>query len=149
MRRLVQFLLLSLTFVLSVSTLQAQNSAQTTLPVVPLTAGIHLIHAELAATPSQRQTGLMGRKTLPANGGMLFVFDEIASHCMWMRNTLIPLSVAFINDDGKILNIENMQPHSETTHCAAQPARYALEMELGWFSKRGIKPGASLKQLPR
>lgn len=147
MLRCIQCLVLF--FLLTVGAPQAQNHTPTPLPVIPLSVGVHLIHAELAATPSQRQTGLMGRKALPTNGGMLFVFDEIAPHCMWMRNTLISLSVAFINDDGQILNIEDMQPRTDTTHCAAQPARYALEMELGWFTKRGIKPGALINKLPR
>jgi uncharacterized membrane protein (UPF0127 family) len=80
---------------------------------------------------------------------MLFIFDESAVHCMWMKNTYIPLSVAFLDEDGAILNIADMQPHSERSHCAAKPARYALEMTRGWFAERGIKPGTKLRGLER
>ena len=118
------------------------------LPVVQLNAGMHLIHAELAADFGTRMQGLMFRKSLGSNAGMLFVFDEAAGHCMWMKNTLIPLSVAFIDDAGAIVNIADMEPHSEQSHCAAKPVRYALEMERGWFAKRGIKPGSRLGGIP-
>jgi uncharacterized membrane protein (UPF0127 family) len=122
--------------------------AQTTLPTTKLTAGIHLITAEVASTDPQRARGLMFREQLAPNHGMLFVFDAKSVQCMWMRNTLIPLSVAFIEDDGSIVNIEDMQPRTETSHCAARPVRFALEMEQGWFAKRGIKSGAPLGGLP-
>ena len=114
------------------------------LPVVQLNAGVHLIHAEVAADFGTRMQGLMYRKALAPNAGMLFVFDEVAGHCMWMKNTLIPLSVAFIDDAGAIVNIADMEPHSEQSHCAAKPVRYALEMERGWFAKRGLKAGAKI-----
>ena len=113
-------------------------------PVVQLTAGMHLISAELAADVSTRAQGLMHRKSLGPNAGMLFVFDGAAIHCMWMKNTYIPLSVAFLDAQGAIINIADMQPHSEQSHCAARPALYALEMTQGWFAQRGIKPGAKL-----
>lgn len=115
---------------------------------VQLTAGIHLITAEVAATDPERARGLMFRQSLAANHGMLFIFDRKAVHCMWMRNTLIPLSVAFIDDDGTIINIENMQPHDERSHCARQPVRYALEMNQGWFAQKGIGAGAKLGRIP-
>lgn len=118
------------------------------LPSTQLTAGIHLITAELATTDATRARGLMFRQGLPANHGMLFIFDRREVHCMWMRNTLIPLSVAFIEDDGTIVNIEDMQPHDESRHCAKQPVRYALEMTRGWFAQKGIKPGTKLGRLP-
>jgi len=121
---------------------------QTALPTTRLTAGIHLITAEVAATDPQRARGLMFRERLAPNHGMLFVFDAKAVQCMWMRNTLIPLSVAFIDDDGSIVNIEDMQPKTENSHCATKPVRYALEMELGWFAKRGLKGGARIGGLP-
>ncbi|TAN48686.1 MAG: DUF192 domain-containing protein [Betaproteobacteria bacterium] len=106
---------------------------------------MHRIRAELADTFAARVQGLMHRQSLAPNAGMLFVFDEAAIHCMWMKNTLIPLSVAFIDEAGAIVNIADMQPHDERSHCAAQPVRYALEMERGWFARRGIKPGAKLR----
>jgi len=115
-----------------------------TLPVVQLSAGMHLIRAEVAADMASRSRGLMFRKSLAQNAGMVFVFDEASQHCMWMKNTLIPLSVAFLDDNGTIINIENMAPQTEDTHCAARPARYALEMDRGWFTARGIKPGTKL-----
>ena len=114
------------------------------MPVMELTAGFHRIEAEVAADSQNRQIGLMNRKAMPAQRGMLFVFTEKNTHCMWMRNTFIPLSVAFIDDQGVIINIEDMQPQTENNHCAKVPARYALEMNLGWFAQRAIKPGAKL-----
>lgn len=115
------------------------------LALVELGAGMFRIEAELAATPQARQVGLMNRREMPAQRGMVFVFTEDARHCMWMRNTLIPLSVAFLDREGRILNIEDMQPRTEDNHCAARPARYALEMNLGWFAAKGIKAGDSLR----
>ena len=118
--------------------------ASAEMPVIELSAGFHRIEAEVAADSQNRQVGLMNRKTMPTQRGMLFVFTEKNTHCMWMRNTFIPLSVAFIDDQGVIINIEDMQPQTENNHCAKVPARYALEMNLGWFAQRAIKPGAKL-----
>jgi uncharacterized protein len=115
------------------------------LPVAQLKAGMHLIRAEVAADYATRGRGLMHRKSLAPNAGMLFIFDGAAIHCMWMKNTYIPLSVAFLDAEGTIVNIADMQPHSEQSHCATRPALYALEMEKGWFAQRGIKPGAKLR----
>jgi uncharacterized membrane protein (UPF0127 family) len=136
---LMRFLLLMLT---------AASALAQPLPVVQLNAGMHLIRAEVVSHPGTRAQGLMHRKTLGQNAGMLFVFDEHAVHCMWMKNTLIPLSVAFIDDQGRIVNIADMEPHSEAAHCAAQPVKYALEMNRGWFAARGIKPGTRLGGVP-
>jgi hypothetical protein len=113
-------------------------------PTVELNAGMHLIHAEVAGDMASRSQGLMFRKSLGPNAGMVFIFEEEAQHCMWMKNTLLPLSVAFLDASGTIINIENMAPQTEDTHCAKRPARYALEMERGWFASRAIKPGAKL-----
>ena len=124
----------------------AQQSA---LPSVKLSAGIHLIQAEVAKEMMTRAQGLMHRKEMPQGSGMLFIFDEQSAHCMWMKNTLIPLSVAFIDEQGAIVNIADMQPLDETSHCATRPARYALEMNQGWFAKRGLLPGTPIKGLPR
>ena len=123
--------------------------ARAQLPAVELAAGMHLIRAEVADSMGTRMQGLMHRKSMPQGAGMVFVFDESATHCMWMKNTLIPLSVAFIDEAGAIINIADMQPHSEQSHCAARPARYALEMNQGWFAQRGIKPGAKLRGLEK
>lgn len=117
---------------------------QPTLPRVQLQAGIHLIHAEVAADNTTRAKGLMFRERLGPNEGMLFVFQAASTQCFWMRNTLVPLSIAFVDDDGSIVNIEDMQPKTEDSHCSARPVRYALEMEQGWFRKKGLAAGARL-----
>ncbi len=128
--------------------LSGQVLAQASMPVVELTAGFHRIEAEVAADDAQRQRGLMQRRSMAAQQGMLFVFPQRNTHCMWMRNTYLPLSVAFIDEEGVIINIEDMQPQTEDNHCARAPARYALEMNLGWFAQRGIKAGSKLRGLP-
>jgi uncharacterized protein len=122
---------------------------QPALPTIKLSAGIHVIQAEVASTTVTRSQGLMRRKSMAQGAGMLFLFDESAGHCMWMKNTLIPLSVAFIDERGQIVNIADMQPLDETTHCASRPVRYALEMNQGWFKKRGISPGTLIQGLER
>ena len=119
------------------------------MPLIELSAGFHRIEAEVAADSQNRQVGLMNRKTMPTQRGMLFVFTEKNTHCMWMRNTFIPLSVAFLDEDGVIINIEDMQPQTESNHCAKVPARFALEMNLGWFAQRAIKPGSKLNGLAK
>ena len=129
--------------------LVAAASAQELMPVMELTAGFHRIEAEVAANDQNRQVGLMNRKAMPPQRGMLFVFNRENTHCMWMRNTHIPLSVAFMDADGVIINIEDMQPQTESNHCARKPARYALEMNQGWFAQRGIKPGTRLGGIDR
>ena len=127
------------------ATAHAQQSA---LREIRLAAGVHLIRAEVADTFGSRMQGLMHRDALPPNGAMLFIYEQTAIHCMWMKNTRIPLSVAFLDERGTIINIANMQPHSEESHCAARPASYALEMSQGWFEERGLGSGARLRGLP-
>jgi len=126
----------------------AQQIPQTGLPVVELGAGMHLIHAEVARTDEQRAIGLMARKEMAQNAGMIFVFEQPAQQCFWMRNTLIPLSAAFVADDGTIVNIVEMQPLSDASHCSTKPVRYVLEMNKGWFDKRGLKAGSKLRGGP-
>lgn len=106
-----------------------------------LEAGKHRLEVEVAADDRTRNFGLMYRSHLPSDQGMLFVYSSPTRICMWMKNTLIPLSVAFLDDDGRILNIEDMTPQSEESHCAVQPVRYALEMNQGWFAGHGLKAG--------
>ena len=127
----------------------AAAAQQPTLPAVDLSVGVHLIKAEVANTFATRMEGLMRRPSMPSNSGMLFVFDQSEVQCMWMKNTLIPLSVAFLDDQGTIINIEDMQPQTEQTHCARQPARFALEMNKGWFTQRGIRPGTKVRGLEK
>lgn len=117
---------------------------QAQLPLLELFAGMHRIEAEVAATFDSRQTGMMQRTSMASQRGMLFVFPEVAKHCMWMRNTLLPLSVAFLDEKGRIINIEEMQPQSDDNHCSTKPARYALEMNPGWFKSRGLGTGFSI-----
>lgn len=116
---------------------------------IELAAGMYRIEAEVAADFDSRARGLMYRRTLTAQAGMLFVFPDVARHCMWMRNTHLPLSVAFIDSGGRIVNIEDMAPLTEQSHCAAKPARYALEMGAGWFAQRGIGAGISVRGLDK
>jgi uncharacterized protein len=126
----------------------AQDGPQPRLPTIDLTAGMHVIKAEVAQTPEQQMIGMMFRKEMGANEAMLFVNDARETRCFWMRNTLIPLSIAFIADDGTVVNIADMAPRSEASHCSLQPVRFALEMNQGWFAKRGIKPGFKLRGRP-
>jgi uncharacterized protein len=114
------------------------------LPMVGVQAGMHLLKAEVASDPGTRAKGLMHRTKLGVNEGMLFIFERKGQHCFWMRNTLIPLSIAFIDDDGIVSNIEAMSPKSDDSHCPLKAVRYALEMDQGWFAKKGITPGAKL-----
>ncbi len=119
----------------------AAHATAQTLPQMDLAAGFHRIEAEVAHTPETRARGLMHRREMAPQRGMLFVFTHDATHCMWMRNTFLPLAVAFLDEGGRIINIAEMQPQTEINHCAARPARYALEMNAGWFAQRGIRSG--------
>ncbi len=119
------------------------------MPVIELGAGMFRIEAEVADSFEERQRGLMQRRSMPAQHGMLFVFPEESHHCMWMKNTLLPLSVAFLDGAGRIVNIEDMQPQTENNHCASAPSRYALEMNAGWFRERGIGPGSAIRGIDR
>ena len=128
------------------------TAAAAQMPMIELTASFHRIEAEVAADNPSRMQGLMHRKNMAPNRGMLFVFPQPRSYCMWMRNTFLPLSVAFLDDRGTILNIEDMRPQTEDNHCARSPARFALEMNRGWFAERGIRPGqriGGLEKSPR
>ena len=125
----------------------AQEEAQT-LPTIRLNAGLYNIQAEVAQTPDERATGLMFRKAMQTNSGMLFVFEQTATQCFWMKNTLLPLSIAFIADDGSIVSLADMKPQALDSHCSAKPVRFALEMNQGWFAKRRIMVGAKLQGAP-
>jgi len=119
------------------------------LPTIELKTGVYRIQAELADTPKAREVGLMNRTSMPMNSGMLFIFEQKAGHCFWMNNTKIPLSIAFIADDGKIVNIEEMQAETTNNHCPKAAVRYALEMNRQWFSERVIVPGTVIQGLPK
>ncbi len=137
-------LTLCLLLALPLGPTHAQPSPQLDLPRVTLTAGMHLIQAQVATTPQQQAIGLMHRKEMPANEGMLFIFEQATRQCFWMQNTLLPLTAAFIADDGTIVNLADMKPQTTDSHCSAQPVRFVLEMNQGWFAKRGLKAGSRL-----
>ena len=129
--------------------ISASSAVRAEFPTMPLTIAGNAITAEVAASNPDRMQGLMHRRMLPENRGMVFVFTEVSRHAMWMKNTFIPLSVAFIDENGVITNIEDMQPHTENAHGAVKPVRYALEMNLGWFKKRKIGPGTKVEGLEK
>ena len=129
-------------------TSHAQGTPQLDLPRVKLSAGMHLIDAQVAATPEQHASGLMFRKEMAPSEGMLFVFEQRAPQCFWMKNTLLALTAAFVADDGTIVNLADMKPQTTDSHCSRQPVRYVLEMNQGWFGKKGIKPGFKLSGKP-
>lgn len=137
-----------LTSVLLFASLPASAQQGQQFTTTNLNIGIHVIKAEIAATPAQREQGLMFRKKMETNEGMIFLFDEPTGICMWMKNTLIPLSVAFLDEHGTIINIEEMKAETLDSHCAQKPAYYALEMNTGWFKHKNIKPGAVITSLP-
>ena len=127
---------------------QAENLPQMDLPRIQIAAGMHLIDTQLATTDQQRATGLMFRREMPQTEGMLFVFEQASQQCFWMKNTLLPLSAAFVADDGTIVNLVDMKPQTTDSHCSTQPVRFVLEMNQGWFQKKGIKAGFKLGGAP-
>ena len=129
------------------SSSQTQGQAQAELPLAGLYVGMHRLQAEVARQPHERAKGMMWRQHMPEQRGMLFVFEGHAIHCFWMRNTLIPLSIAFLRDDGSIVNIRQMQPLSEAQHCPEEPVRFALEVNQGWFDQRNIAPNHKVRGL--
>lgn len=131
----------------STASLWAQD-AQLDLPRVKLSSGMFQIEAQVAATGEQRSTGLMFRKEMPLHEGMLFVFEQASKQCFWMKNTLLPLTAAFVADNGTIVNLADMKPQTTDSHCSATPVRYVLEMNQGWFARKGIKAGFKLTGRP-
>jgi uncharacterized protein len=127
---------------------QDAGEPQLKLQRVRLSAGMHQIDAQLAQTPEQRQTGLMWRKEMPQHEGMLFVFEQPTQQCFWMKNTLLPLTIAFVADDGTIVNLADMKPQALDSHCSAKPVRFVLEMNQGWFAKKNIGAGYKLAGKP-
>ena len=125
--------------------LAASAQPQMNLPRLQISAGMHLIDAQVASNFEQRATGLMHRQEMPQHEGMLFVFEQLAQQCFWMKNTLIPLTAAFVADNGRIVNLVDMQPQTLDSHCSKEPVRYVLEMNQGWFAKKGIKAGSMLR----
>jgi len=126
----------------------AQEQPQLGLPRTTLSAGFHQLQVQIASTPEQHATGLMYRKEMPPHEGMLFVFSDPRQQCFWMKNTLIPLTAAFVADDGTVVNLEDMQPQTTQSHCSAKPVRFVLEVNQGWFAKKGLKAGMQLAGPP-
>jgi uncharacterized protein len=122
----------------------APGEPQTHLQRIKISAGMHQIDTQVALSAEQRQTGLMWRKAMPMHEGMLFIFEQPSQQCFWMKNTLIPLTAAFVADDGTIVNLQDMKPQTTESHCSTKPVRYVLEMNKGWFTKKGIKAGSLL-----
>lgn len=127
----------------------AAVAPQLDLPRTHLNSGMYRIEVQVAGNDRQRQIGLMNRRQMPDNEGMLFVFEQPTVQCFWMRNTLIPLTAAFIDDTGTVVNLRDMKPQSDDNHCSTKPVRYVLEMNKGWFDKRNIKAGSVIKALPQ
>jgi uncharacterized protein len=137
-----------MTALVATETVIAQEGPQLSLQRIKISAGMHQIDTQLALTPIERQIGLMNRPTMPTHEGMLFVFEEPTKQCFWMKNTLLALTAAFIADDGTIVNLEDMKPQTLEPHCSKKEVRYVLEMNQGWFVKRGIKAGSKLSGVP-
>ncbi len=133
---------------LCTATSHAQGAPQTDLPRTKITAGMYLIDTQVASTIDQRATGLMFRKNMPQGEGMLFIFEQASEQCFWMKNTLLPLTAAFVADDGTIVNLADMKPQTTDSHCSEKPVRFVLEMNQGWFAKKGIKAGFRLQGQP-
>ncbi|MEO7392982.1 MAG: DUF192 domain-containing protein [Ramlibacter sp.] len=121
---------------------------QMNLQRVTLSAGMHQIDTQVAQTPDERSTGLMYRRNMPQHEGMLFVFEQPTVQCFWMKNTLLPLTAAFVSDDGTVVNLADMKPQTTDSHCSDKPVRFVLEMNQGWFAKKGIKAGFKLSGAP-
>ncbi len=144
MERFIPFILIVL---IHLSAL-AQQGPQTNLPRIKLQLGMYQIDAQVAQTPEQRSIGLMNRTDMPAHEGMLFVFEQASAQCFWMKNTLLPLTAAFVTDYGTIVNLADMKPQTTDSHCSTKPVRFVLEMHQGWFSKKGFKAGMRLSGAP-
>ena len=148
LQRFPRVIALAIGTVIATTAAQAE-SPQLNLKRIELSAGMHRIVAQVAADNETRAIGLMHRREMPLNEGMLFVFEQPDRYCFWMKNTLIPLSAAFIDDTGAVVNVADMAPQSTQTHCAEKPVRYVLEMNAGWFAKRGFGTGTKIGGLVR
>ena len=144
MKRFIQLILMALIPLSAI----AQEGPQINLPRIKLQLGMYQIDAQLAQTPEQRSIGLMYRAEMPAHEGMLFVFEQASTQCFWMKNTLLPLTAAFVADDGTIVNLADMKPQTTDSHCSGKPVRFVLEMHQGWFAKKGFKAGMRLSGNP-
>ena len=147
-QRFVAPLALSASLALCLALTAQAQEPQLDLRRVKLTAGMYQIDTQLAVTSQQREVGLMFRKEMPQPEGMLFIFEQPATQCFWMKNTILPLTAAFVSDDGRIVNLADMKPQTEDSHCSEEPVRYVLEMNQGWFAKKNLKKGTKLTGAP-
>ena len=147
-RRTGRWLVALAIFVVAVGATDDARAAELQTLEIATKTGVQVFSVEVATTEEEKRTGLMYRKEMPAHEGMLFVFEQPSQQCFWMKNTLLPLSVAFVADDGTIVNIEEMAPQTLDSHCSQKPVRYVLEMNKGWFARKGIKPGSKLTGAP-
>ena len=121
---------------------------KSSLPVRTIMVDSHSVKVEVAALPDTRATGLMNRDSMPADEGMLFIYPNEAPRSFWMKNTRIPLDIAFISRDGTIVRIAQMQPFQETRTQSLYPATYALEMNLNWFESHDVQEGDKVTAIP-
>lgn len=135
------FFVAALFFIFSSTNMLYAQTPQTNLETMNLSAGLYRLNVQVASTFEERQTGLMWHQSMPQNQGMLFIFERPSVQCFWMKNTSIPLSAAFLHDDGTIVNILDMPPFSTDSYCSTQPVRFVLEVNQGWFEKHGITAG--------
>jgi len=140
---------MTLRFLFVAAMVVCSSGAALAAPAIELNVGVHRIEAEVASTSGERATGLMNRPSMRDYHGMLFVFPEAGTQCFWMKNTLIPLSIAFLDDDGSIVQIADMAPQSLDNHCSIKDVRFALEMNAGWFKARGLTAGAKINGLDK
>lgn len=147
MKRLLQ-ILAAVALAATLQAAHADDEPQMTLTRVKLSVGLHQIDAQVAQNNEQRMIGLMFRRDMPQHEGMLFIFEQPSMQCFWMKNTLLPLTAAFISDDGTIVNLVDMKPQTTDSHCSLKPVRYVLEMNQGWFAKKGIRAGTKLAGQP-
>ena len=140
--------LFALSASLAMPAMAQQEQPQLDLQRTKLSIGMYQIDTQLATTPQQRQVGLMFRKDMPQAEGMLFIFEQPATQCFWMKNTILPLTAAFVADDGRIVNLADMKPQTEDSHCSEEPVRYVLEMNQGWFAKKNFKKGMKIGGAP-
>jgi uncharacterized membrane protein (UPF0127 family) len=146
MKKILPFYLAIILPLISISVWAQEPQMQ--LQRTTLTAGMFHIQAQIAQTPEQREIGLMFRQSMPLSEGMLFIFKEPSKQCFWMKNTLLPLTAAFVDEDGTIVNMVDMKPQTTNSHCSVKPVRYVLEMNQSWFARKGIKAGAKLGGAP-
>jgi uncharacterized membrane protein (UPF0127 family) len=143
-----QFVAATALTVCAATAAQAQDAPQMELPRTTLTAGMYRLDVQIAATPQSREIGLMFRREMPQQEGMLFAFSVPAVQCFWMKNTILPLTAAFIADDGTIVNLADMKAQTTDSHCSTKPVKFVLEMNQGWFAHKGFKAGTQLSGPP-